>query len=315
MSKIVWDIEKVKQFVKENSGCQLLSDRYTNNKTKLRFLCGCGNEFQTTFKEFKGRKDRSQCKRQCNKCGRAINTKKRTKSHDEFKEEVYGLVGREYEVIGEYINALTNIKIKHTSCDYVFHMKPNDFLLGQRCPKCYGTFKKTTEEFKKEVDDITNNEYKVLGEYNGNKDKISILHTKCGNTWDITPNSFLRGTRCPKCQSSKGEKRIRLYLEDKNIKFKEEFTISECKNILPLPFDFAIFDNDNKLKLLIEYDGIQHFEPQEHFGGIEKFKIQCKTDNIKRKYCEKNNIRLLEIPYTEFNSIEAILNNKLNISA
>ena len=42
------------------------------------------------------------------------------KSTEEFKKEVYDLVGNEYEVLGEYIKNDKKIKIKHNSkeCKY-----------------------------------------------------------------------------------------------------------------------------------------------------------------------------------------------------
>ena len=45
------------------------------------------------------------------------------------------------------------------------------------------------------------------------------------------------------------------------------------------------------------WQGIQHYEPVDRFGGEEGFKIQVKNDNFKRKFCEENKIKLIEIPY------------------
>jgi len=63
--------------------------------------------------------------------------------------------------------------------------------------------------------------------------------------------------------------------------------------------------------MLIEYDGIQHFKPIKYFGGEEKFKFQQKTDFIKNEYCKNNNIKLLRIPYWEFDNIKLILAKEL----
>lgn len=306
-----WDINKVNQFVFDNSNCVLLSKKYVNNTSKLIFKCECGNEFETTFKEFKGRKDRNYCKRQCNDCGEKIRINKRRKSQKQFEKEVMVLKNREYLVLGKYINANTKIKLQHIVCGHIFYMRPGVFLNSQNCPKCYGTPRKTTEEFAKEVYVLTNGDYDVLGEYVNNKEKILMKHNTCGNIWESTPNQFLRGTYCPKCAViSKGEVRIRNYLEKKNISFEEQFKIKECKHINPLPFDFAIMKNNN-LHLLIEYNGEQHFRPTRFSNADVKFKEIIRNDSIKRKYCKENNINLLEIPYMKFNEIEKILNNIL----
>ena len=49
----------------------------------------------------------------------------------------------------------------------------------------------------------------------------------------------------------------------------------------------------------IEYQGQQHYEPVEHFGGNEHFAKQRKLDQKKRKLCKEHNVRLIEWPYTE----------------
>ena len=45
-----------------------------------------------------------------------------------------------------------------------------------------------------------------------------------------------------------------------------------------LKFDFQIPD----LGILIEYDGIQHYEPLDFFGGIKTFKKLQEYDSIKK---------------------------------
>ena len=47
------------------------------------------------------------------------------------------------------------------------------------------------------------------------------------------------------------------------------------------------------IKLVIEYDGIQHFEPIEYFGGKEKLKTTQQKDAEKNDYCKNNNIDIL----------------------
>jgi hypothetical protein len=70
-----------------------------------------------------------------------------------------------------------------------------------------------------------------------------------------------------------------------------------------LRFDFFIPTQN----IAIEYQGKQHYEPIEIFGGEQAFKLQQKKDDIKRKYCSKSQINLLEIPYWEFDCIDDIL--------
>ena len=75
------------------------------------------------------------------------------------------------------------------------------------------------------------------------------------------------------------------------------------RQIRPLKFDFAIFDNKDTLKYVIEYQGQQHYEPVKYFGGKDSFVKQQKYDEEKRKCCKENNIQLIEIPYWDFAKI------------
>lgn len=54
---------------------------------------------------------------------------------------------------------------------------------------------------------------------------------------------------------------------------------------------------------LIEYDGEQHFKPVEIWGGEEKLKIQQERDKRKNQWCKENNVRLIRIPYTEYDNL------------
>jgi hypothetical protein len=62
---------------------------------------------------------------------------------------------------------------------------------------------------------------------------------------------------------------------------------------------------------LLEYDGKQHFEPVDFFGGEEKFKIQKINDNIKNKYCKLYHIKLVRVSYFDFKNIDIILNKQI----
>lgn len=53
------------------------------------------------------------------------------------------------------------------------------------------------------------------------------------------------------------------------------------------------------LKIAIEYQGKQHFEPVEYFGGEENYERQKQRDEIKAKISEKNGIKLIYIYYWE----------------
>lgn len=46
-----------------------------------------------------------------------------------------------------------------------------------------------------------------------------------------------------------------------------------------------------------EYQGIQHYEPVEHFGGKHAYLHRVELDNQKRELCAANHVKLLEWKY------------------
>lgn len=237
-----------------------------------------------------------------------------TKTTEEFKQSVFDLVGDEYEVVGEYVNSKDKIHFIHKKCksnggkDFDFDMTPKDFLSGQRCPKCGGTMRKTQNEFEGIIRNLVGDEYTVIGKYESMHTKITIRHNKCGTEYMVRPDMFVhRGNRCPVCNESHGEIAVRTLLTDMHIVFEAQYKIPDCKNIKPLPFDFAILDVSNSLVALIEYDGIQHYNAVERWGGEENLKMIQENDRIKTEYCKTNNIPLLRVPYWDFDDIENIV--------
>lgn len=132
----------------------------------------------------------------------------------------------------------------------------------------------------------------------------------CGNIRTVKSNFLLNGSvyECQNCGNHKsiGEQQIESILIKNNINFIRQYSFKDCisprKGILL--FDFAIFDKNNNLQYIIEYDGIQHFQPINYFGGEKNFNYQQECDNIKNEYCQNHNIPIIRIPYTKKGKIE-----------
>lgn len=169
----------------------------------------------------------------------------------------------------------------------------------------------TNEEFIKKVKELVDNEYTPLEEYKKSDTKILMRHNKCGHKWEVKPTHFLNThSRCPKCNQKKGESYIYNWLTNHNIIFEKEYNkYKDCywkSNKDPLRFDFRIPIKDKDI--LIEFDGIQHFEPVDYFGGEEGFKENQIRDSIKNKYCESHeNIDLYRIHYLDYPILDDIL--------
>lgn len=137
----------------------------------------------------------------------------------------------------------------------------------------------------------------------------------CGKEIEMSRDSIRRRKNSCGCQIlSSGEEKIKTKLEENNIIYQREYRIPECKNVFPLPFDFAIFNENEELIRLVEYDGEQHFHPITLYGGEEEFKKRQFRDKIKNEYCLSHNIPLVRIPYTIKDiTIEMILNDEFLI--
>ena len=102
-------------------------------------------------------------------------------------------------------------------------------------------------------------------------------------------------------RASRGEIKIEEVLTQAGLVFEEEYSFDGLVSSSgrPLRFDFAVFDDAHDSQFLIEYPGIQHYEPKSKFGGYVGLRKQQYNDMMKREYCRKHNIILLAIPYTD----------------
>lgn len=106
-------------------------------------------------------------------------------------------------------------------------------------------------------------------------------------------------------RASRGEIKIEEILMEANLNFKEEYSFPDLTspNGRPLRFDFVVFDDDGKIDFIIEYQGKQHYEASQKFGGKKGLYQQQYNDNKKRRFCALHGFNLIEIPYTEENLI------------
>lgn len=138
----------------------------------------------------------------------------------------------------------------------------------------------------------------VLERVAGNKEKTGkwVCRCDCGSIIMVSSDKLLSGhTQSCGCIRSKGEFFIGNYLTEHNYNFSKEFSFSDLRRVYPLKFDFAIFDKNNKLQMLIEYDGPQHTDETNLYYSKEI----VENDKAKDDYCFKNNIPLYRISYKD----------------
>ncbi len=184
-----------------------------------------------------------------------------------------------------------------------YYQDRRNLLKDKKCQRCYLDNKCITKEiFLKKSVDVHGEEYEYnLNDYKSLHSKIE-MKCKKGHIFNQKASNHLQGKGCPICKESLGERIIKKYLENFNIKYNRQKEFEDCKNINNLKFDFYLPD----INSIIEYDGIQHFEPVKIFGGVKKFEILKKCDEIKNNYCKYKGIKLLRINYKEN------INDKLN---
>lgn len=201
-----------------------------------------------------------------------------------------------------------------------FAQRPHDHII-RGCPKCghENGGKKLSEqktftqsqflERCKETHGDTYDYSKAI--YKGYNDKVIIICKKHGDFSQIA-GEHMNGAGCPHCKKSMGEKRVYDFLSKNNIQCKREYEIKNtyalCTNNI-IRVDFYLPDYN----AFIEYNGGQHYRPVKWFGGIEKFNEQQARDLALRLYCEQNKIKLIEIPYWDFDKIEEVLKRELKI--
>ena len=195
--------------------------------------------------------------------------------------------------------------VKCLTCGTIYEKPNSGYFTDERkksvCKICFPTQSNTFKQNYKCPDG-----YELVGKYLGMQKKTQVKCLKCGFIWSIKPNNLEFGKGCPKCNKkiSKGEQKIIAWLEKNNIIFQSQYPIDiEGHHLL---IDFYL-PNQN---LWIEYNGEQHYNPINFFGGEEKFQKQVYLDSLKQNYFKE---KMLVISYLDFDNIESILESSTTI--
>lgn len=212
----------------------------------------------------------------------------------------------------DYKNAITKVCI---ICPIhgEFWQRPFVHLKGQGCAKCCfesmwvtKRHKRTTEEYISLAKNIHGDKYDYSKtKYEHSFKKVCVV---CKTHGDFYVHAFahLKGYGCPHCAKSKGEEKIATILKAKNIPFERQKKFNNdnlfCRN--------KYFEADFYLpqkNIIIEYNGRQHYEAIDIWGGEPELIRQQERDMALRQYCKEHGIRLIEIPHWETDKIEEII--------
>lgn len=205
-------------------------------------------------------------------------------------------------MIGSYIGFRENHDFECITCGEKFNTTPNNIQKRQNgCLSCSG-------------DKFSHNKYLTLlpndimvpvGEvFTGTLKYVKHECKVCNYIWSAKPNYIIHHKcGCPNCSSSKGERQIKNWLDINNIEYIKEYQQKIGNSTYR--FDFYL----PKKELFIEFNGIQHYEPREFFGGEEQFEIVKRNDLLKDNWVIENKKELLKISYEQ--NVEKILEEKI----
>lgn len=192
-----------------------------------------------------------------------------------------------------------------------FRMTPGRHLAGRGCRKCnaerHGSERQLS--FWEFVERVLSTHGPYRYEYclEGHVNQYSKIPIRCPihGLFFQTVAAHIRGHGCYRCAQSTGEQRVREALVSLDVEFCEQARFPECCDKRALPFDFFV----PKHRLLIEFDGSQHFEATNHWGGEEKLAETKLHDAIKNRFAEQHLYHLVRIPYWDFDDTEEIVLN------
>jgi len=228
------------------------------------------------------------------------------KNQDDFLRKCYDKHGDKYDYsLVEYSGSQNKVKIIFEG--KVYEQKAGAHIHSSGLVERV-ILKKTTNQFIKEANEIHNFLYDYSKvKYVNNQTKVKIV-CKIHGDFEQVSSSHLSGAGCSHCNESKGEKKISKFLDINQIEYVRQKKFDGCIGLrYKLPFDFYL----PKYRIAIEFDGIQHYEPVELFGGLKSYESLKINDKIKNDYCEDNYIDLIRIRYDQIDRIFDILKESL----
>lgn len=284
--------KKEKSFIKKSINIHKSKYRYDDlflisNKTKINIFCFIHGYFkQTPDAHLRGQG--------CPKC--------KVLDIEILKDRITNKHGNKYIISNlEYKNAMTKFKV---ICSHHgdFYMCPKNLSGCKKCANKKISLSKADFIKKSNLVHQSNYDYSLV-EYINNKKNVIIICQRHGK-FTQRPDDHISGHGCKYCKISLGEKNISFILDELNIKYIREYKFKDCINIRILSFDFYL----PKLNTCIEFNGKQHYEQIDFFGGEDAYNKTTLRDSIKEEYCKNNNIKLITIPYYEKNICKVLTN-------
>lgn len=272
-----------------------------NQSRRWLCKCDCGNiKYNVSTENLKSGNTKS--------CGCLAKEHSRSglgkrKGGESIVGEKFGLLTVSPEI--KYIDGIPKLKCI-CDCGNITYVQTNKLISGNtKSCGCLQKIKASNNKKFQKGDKI--GELTIIEETEERKFRNIVYKCQCscGNICYRTAQSIKENSSCGCKNTTKSTVFLQELFKKMNIKYEQEYSFPDLIGTNKvLRFDFAIFENDT-LKCLIEYQGRQHYEPVDFWGGEEGYIQQQIYDNKKREYCHKNNIPLIEICYKDKNKIDS----------
>ena len=233
----------------------------------------------------------------CKQCSSLRRSASLSKGQSMSKQELFDRLSEYCESRGGSVletEWMTSKSVYHFKCNNPEHppftSTADSLLSGNHwCPRCSGRVSDFKGKYEKIVKELGG---EIIVGYRKGNIPMRVKCIKHNYEWDILPSNLNKRRWCPICNLGDSEKVVWDWYHDHNIKCDAQYTfenfVGEDNNAYR--FDFAVFDNDDSLKYLLEIDD------ETHRGSSDKYARVRRSDALKDKYCEDNNIQLFRIP-------------------
>src|SRR5712692_3203144 len=166
---------------------------------------------------------------------------------------------------------------------------------GGFCSRCSGHARRTREDYERLAAQFKGRVVMTAWNVNSASTWICRYGHRFTRAYDKIAST---GRFCPDCDAALAERQCKAALEQL---FGVPFQKTKIKNLRGLRgglLELDLYNSD--LKLALEHNGLQHYKPvrfgsQTHAEASAKFAVQREHDRLRRAYCAREGITLIEI--------------------
>lgn len=261
---IPYSLDDCKKIAIKNRG-KCVSNKYSGRNAKLKWLCKFGHIWEASLNSINGQNT------WCPHCAR--KAKLTIQDCVDMANAKGGLC-----LAKVYINNKTRMQWKCKN-GHVWSAIAGNVKSGKWCKLCAPNAPRTIY-YCRNIAKLSGGKC-LSSQYTNNRQKLK-WQCKCKYTWSATLNSVSNGAWCPSCASGKTQRLIAkltksILNEEVKVNYRNFNWLRNPKTNKKMEIDIFV----PKLKLAIEYDGVQHFVPT-RFGGISLEKAKNNLNNVKK---------------------------------